>query len=222
MRALLIFLGLIIFQNIRAQTNTNENHPLSFQKIIFQNKSLNFTATRISDSLSIFGYVKGYDDLTSRNKGQFTFFRFENSQETEVPDFTEILQVDTIKTFRDYSLPVILHESNDISRPSILFVLMGNKVSGAFWLFDLYYSEILDHAGVQYTEKTKVLCVYPWEKKDELHYRIVAIEENDDGQYEISYTYINYTNPLRPKIEKSGSAGITKEKLINELKEQLS
>ena len=223
MKTVVVFLMVLsIFMagnQVRGQSFHIDKHRFYFQKVIGFSGSSMAQSTRIFDSLNVYGYISGYD--SSQFEKLNWAGKFAGSGKDQQAQFFSYPDPDSIQiAFHDSPIPDLQQQHKE-PLVDYGFILMGNIVAGAFWLYDLYYSEMLNHAGVQFTEKTKVLCVYPWEKKASVHYRIVAIEENDEGQYEISYTYINYTNPLRPKIEKSGSAVITKEKFLDGLKEQL-
>lgn len=219
-RVLLLLIWLCLHINLSfSQQNSVTESSYFYQKVAFKNSHGFLPAIKIYDTVSVYGYVPG-DSMTGMSKMRITknITELKNLKKSK---FISMDKVDTIRAYYSFNIfnnDTVNYRSAETNKS---FIIRGSIVAGAFWLFDLYYSEILNHAGVQFTEKTKVLCVNPWQKKDVLHYRIVAIEENDDGQYEISYTYINYTNPLKPEIEKSGSAVITKEKFLDELKEQL-
>lgn len=216
---LMLVFSVVLFNSLNAQISPSNNHNFYYQKVIAYSGGSTAVATRIFDSLKVYGYTSGYDPSQFEKLGWAG--KYSGSGKFENAVFVPVKALDSINILLNSS---ILPQSQQTYSEPIVdygFILSGDIVTGAFWLNDLYYSEILNHAGVQFTEKTKVLCVNPWQKKDVLHYRIVTIEENNDGQYEISYTYLNYTNPLEPKVEKSGSAIITKEKFLDELKEQL-
>jgi hypothetical protein len=216
----LLLLFVVLFNFSNAQISPLNGHNFYYQKVVARAGELNAVATRIFDSLQVYGYTSGYYP-TQFNKLDWSG-KYSGSHEFENAVFKQITAADTIDVlFKSSLLPdsELIHSEATIDYG---FILLGNISAGSFWLYDLYYSELLHQAKFEYTDRTKVLCVYPWEKKESVHYRIVAIEVGEAGQYEISYTYLNYTNPLKPHIEKSGKAVITKEKFLRELEYQLT
>lgn len=214
---LVFFLTSIVCQS---QNWQQAELPIYYQKVLVLVEQNKLEATRLLDSLSIYGYVPGYDTSAINSLQWVGKFQGHEDQEKEAV-FIPLEKVDTIRIKTISPNGKVPEQTFAGSSAAYGFVLMGENIASSAWLYDLFYSELLDFAEAQFTTQHLSLVVYPLEGKHESHYRIVEVVKTENGKVEISSKLVDYEKPTAPKILESSKAEISKEKDLVKLKEKL-
>jgi hypothetical protein len=199
--SILLFSLLLVFGG-RTYSQLNNNNEITYKDFYYQKKILQVNeseiiTTCIYDSMYVYGFVAGYDSihLTDYTLGG----NFSNSDINTVARFLPVAQTDTIRATKDVMCNNFPQDAISPLMNDIGFILFGAKASGNICLFGIYYSELMNMCGIQFSPQTESICVFPISNNKQNRYSIIELLKNEKG-YHIKKTKVNIPRQFAPVV----------------------
>ena len=193
-RILIAVLFLLVSNCCISQRELAEDTSILYQKVYFDCKENNFTATRIYYDNHVFTYLAGYDSLHLLSRNLYAAIDVESYKYLTRIDFEPVNNIDTVHHFTD---KYIVDGDTDVKLDTNFFIRLRKNdiIQKHRWLYDLFYSEIFNalenKTGINFGSFEVLYCAPSTEFRP-TEFNIIKISESKENESIVDIMHVNY------------------------------